>query len=394
MTEKREAMGRLTVSSKGLAWFRKGHPWIFRDDLEEVKDAPPGAIVVLETRQGRFLAQGFYSGRSKIAFRLLSRSSEKIDEPFWKRRIQEAHAYRQRVVVGTNAYRLIYGESDGLPSLVVDRYGDHLVVQTLSQGAENILDPVAAALRELFQPSSILLRNDLSVRGLEGLPQEKKVLYGEAPARVEVFEGDIRYGVDLWGGQKTGSYLDQRENRLRAGRLLRGKVLDAFCYQGLFGLHAARRASPIVAVDSSQDAIQQARENARLNSLDHIRFVRENVFDFLKAQTEAGERYDGIILDPPAFAKSKGDVAGATRGYGELNLRALRLLNPGGVLVTASCSYNLLEENFLDLIRKSARDSGSELRIIARETQGADHPVLLSFPESYYLKCFFLQKRN
>ena len=387
-------MGRLTVSSKGLAWHQKGHPWIFRDDLETVQDADSGAIVVLETKNGRFLAQGFYSDRSKIAFRLVSRSPEKIDARFWKSRIQEARRHRERVVAGTSAYRLIYGESDGIPSLIVDRYGDHWVVQTLSQGAEKIMETIAALLRELFQPLSILLRNDLSVRSLEGLPQEKKVLHGEPPALVEVFEGDIRYRVDLWSGQKTGAYLDQRENRLRAGRLLQGKVLDAFCYQGLFALHAAREASQVVAVDSSQDAVNRARENASLNSLDRIQFIRENVFNFLKAQTEAGERYDGVILDPPAFAKSRGDVAAAARGYGELNLRALRLLNPGGILMTASCSYNILEHDFLDIIRKSARDSGSDLRLIGRYTQGADHPILISFPESYYLKCFFLQKVN
>jgi len=387
-------MGRLTVSSKGLAWHQRGHPWIFRDDLEAVKNAVPGSIVVLETKKGRFLAQGFYSDRSKIAFRLLSRSPEKIDASFWERRVREAHQYRQKVAGGTSAYRLIYGESDGIPSLIVDRYGDHLVIQTLSRGAENILNLIVAALLELIRPLSILLRNDLSVRGLEGLPQEKKVLHGEVPSRVEVFEEDIRYRVDLWGGQKTGSYLDQRENRLRAGRLLRGKVLDAFCYQGLFALHAARRSSRVLAIDSSQDALNQARENARLNSLDHIEFVKENVFDFLKTQTEADERYDGIILDPPAFAKSKREVSGAARGYGELNLKALRLLNPGGILITASCSYNIREETFMDIIRKSAGDSGSELRVIGRETQGADHPILLSFPESHYLKCVFLQKLN
>jgi 23S rRNA (cytosine1962-C5)-methyltransferase len=385
-------MGRLTVSSKGLAWHQKGHPWIFRDDLEAVSDAGPGAVVALETKKGRFLAQGFYSDRSKIAFRLLSRSPEKIDARFWERRVRDACQYRRKVVAGTNAYRLIYGESDGIPSLIVDRYGDHLAVQTLSQGAENILDLIAAALLEVIRPLSVLLRNDLSVRELEGLPQEKKVLHGEIPSRVEVFEGEVRYGVDLWNGQKTGSYLDQRENRLRAGRLLTGKVLDAFCYQGLFALHAARQSSGVLAIDSSQDALNQARENARLNSLAHIDFLKENVFDFLRAQTEAGERYDGIILDPPAFAKSRRDASGAARGYGELNLRALRLLNPGGILVTASCSYNIREETFMEIIQKSARDSGAELRLLGRETQAADHPILLSFPESHYLKCFFLQK--
>jgi len=387
-------MGRLTVSSKGLAWHQKGHPWIFRDDLVNIQDAHPGAVVVLETQNGRFLAQGFYSDRSKIAFRLLSRSPQHIDARFWESRIQEAYRYRQRVVSRTNAYRLIYGESDGIPSFIVDRYGDHLVIQTLSQGAENILKELAAVLLELFQPLSILLRNDLSVRGLEGLPQEKKVLHGDPPKLVEVFEEEIRYGVDLWRGQKTGAYLDQRENRLRAGRLLQGRVLDAFCYQGLFALHAARMSVQVVAVDSSQDALTSARENARINSLDRIQFIKENAFDFLKSQTDAGERYDGVILDPPAFAKSRGDVSSAAKGYGELNLRALRLLNPGGILVTASCSYNIQEDDFLEIIRKSARDSGSNLRVIGRETQGADHPILLSFPESYYLKCFFLQKLN
>jgi len=385
-------MGRLTVSSKGLTWHQKGHPWIFRDDLEAVSDAEPGAIVTLETNKGRFLAQGFYSDRSKIAFRLLSRSPEKIDARFWERRVRDACQYRQKVVAGTNAYRLIYGESDGIPSLIVDRYGDHLVVQTLSQGAENIMDQIVAVLQKVLQPVSILLRNDLSVRELEGLPHEKKVLHGEVPSQVDVFEEDIRYRVDLWRGQKTGSYLDQRENRARAGRLLSGKILDAFCYQGLFALHAARQSSRVLAIDSSQDALNQARENVRLNSFAHIEFRKENAFDFLKAQADAGERYDGIILDPPAFAKSRGDVNGAVRGYGELNLRALRLLNAGGVLVTASCSYNVREEIFMNTIQKSARDSGTELRLIRRETQAADHPILVSFPESHYLKCFFLQK--
>jgi 23S rRNA (cytosine1962-C5)-methyltransferase len=387
-------MGRLTVSAKGLAWHQKGHPWVFRDDLESIRDAEPGEIAVLETKRGGFLAQGFYSSRSKIAFRLVSRKREKIDSRFWKHRIEEACRYRERTVFRTNAYRLVYGEADGIPSLIVDRYGDHLSVQSLSQGAECILEAVAGALHDLFLPRSIILRNDLSVRELEGLPREKKVLHGESPERAEVFEGDIRYRVDLWNGQKTGAYLDQRENRIRAGRLLKGRILDAFCYEGLFALHAARGSSETVAVDSSPEALAQAAENVCLNSLDRIRFVRENVFDFLKAQNEAGERYDGIILDPPAFAKSRKDVSAAGRGYGELNQRALRLLRPGGILITASCSYNLREEDFLEIIRKSARDSGAELRILGRETQGADHPVPLFFPESFYLKCLFLRKMN
>ncbi len=385
-------MGRLILSSKGLSWFRKGHPWIFRTDLEKIQDAAPGSVVALETKTGRFLAQGFYSDHSKIAFRLITRSREFVDVQFWKKRVLNAFRYRQAVVQQTNAYRLIYGESDGIPSLVVDRYADHFVLQTLAQGTENLLPLFTEIFLELFQPASIILRNDVMVRDLEGLPREKKIVFGDCPKEIQVFEGEIHYLADLWTGQKTGAYLDQRENRLRAARFLRGRILDAFCYQGLFGLQAARRASRVIGIDSSQEAVDQARENALRNSRSNIEFRRENVFDFLKAAAEEGGHYDGIILDPPAFAKSKENVGGATRGYKELNLRAIRLLNPGGILVTSSCSYNLSEAKFLEILRDCEKDSGSTLRIIEKRGQSADHPVLLSFPESYYLKCLFLEK--
>jgi len=287
---------------------------------------------------------------------------------------------------------LIYGESDGIPSLIVDRYADHFVLQTLSQATEALRDLFAHIILELFRPSSILLRNDLSVRELEGLPQEKKMIMGACPSQVQVFEGEIQYRVDLWQGQKTGAYLDQRENRAVASRLLRGRVLDAFCYHGLFALHAARHAVQVIGVDSSPDAVAQARENAILNGLANVEFHKENVFAFLKAEAEAGRRYDGIILDPPAFAKSKENVGGASRGYKELNLKAMRLLNPGGILVTSSCSYNLSESKFLEILRECERDARATLRIIEKRGQSADHPILLSFPESYYLKCLFLEK--
>jgi 23S rRNA (cytosine1962-C5)-methyltransferase len=251
----------------------------------------------------------------------------------------------------------------------------------------------ADLLAELFRPSSIILRNDLAVRSLEGLLQEKKMLLGEPPGRIEVREGDIRYWVDPWTGHKTGAYLDQRENRLQACRYLRGTVLDAFCYQGLFALHAARAADRVIGIDSSQEAVDQAAENARLNGFTNLEFRRENVFDFLKAEVELGRRYDGIKLDPPAFAKSRGDIASAGRGYKELNLRAIRLLNPGGVLVSSSCSYNLSESRFLEILQDSARDANADMRIIEKRSQSPDHPVLLTFPESYYLKSFFLEKR-
>jgi len=385
-------MGRLILTSKGLSWFRKGHPWVFRNDLERIQDAAPGSIVSLETGTGKFLAQGFYSDRSKIAFRLLSRSKQAIDANFWKNCTLKAFRYRQAVVEQTDAYRLIYGESDGVPSLIVDRYAEHFVLQTLSQGTENLLPIFTEILLELFQPSSIILRNDQAVRELEGLPPEKKIVFGECPQKVRVFEGKIQYLVDLWSGQKTGAYLDQRESRLLAARFLRGRVLDAFCYHGLFALHAARSASQVIGIDSSPEAIELAGENAMLNGLANAEFRQENVFDFLKGEEEKGQQYDGIILDPPAFAKSKENISGATRGYKKLNLRALRLLTPGGVLITSSCSYNLSEAKFLEILRDCEKDSGCTLRIMERRGQSADHPVLLSFPESFYLKCLFLQK--
>ncbi len=385
-------MGRLIPTSKGLAWFRKGHPWIFRNDLVKIEDAAPGSIVTLEDKAGNFLAQGFYSEHSKIAFRLVSRNPEPIHADFWKDRIARAFRFRQRVVEDANSYRLIYGESDAIPSLIVDRYADHFVLQTLSRATENLQDLFAGILQELFQPSSILLRNDLTVRELEGLSQEKKMIVGDCPSRVQVFEGKIRYLADLWRGHKTGAYLDQRENRAVSSRYLGGKILDAFCYQGLFALHAARSAAQVIGVDSSPDAVEQARENALLNGLDNVEFHKENVFTFLKAEVASGRTYDGIILDPPAFAKSKESVESASRGYKELNLRAIRLLNPGGILVTSSCSYNLSESRFLEILRDCAKDAGATLRIIEKRGQSPDHPVLLSFPESYYLKCLFLEK--
>jgi 23S rRNA (cytosine1962-C5)-methyltransferase len=385
-------MGSLILSAKGLAWFRKGHPWIYRTDLESIRDAAPGGVVALEAKNGKFLAQGFYSAHSKISFRLISRSRETIDAQFWERRILSAFRYRQAVVQQTNAYRLIYGESDGIPSLVLDRYSDHFVLQALTLATENLLPLFVEIIHKVFQPTSITLRNDVTVRDLEGLPREKKILFGECPKEVPVFEGEIQYRADLWTGQKTGAYLDQRENRLCGARFLRGTILDAFCYQGLFGLHAARRASRVFGIDSSQEAVDQAKENATLNGLSNTEFSRENVFDFLNAAVEEKRHFDGIILDPPPFAKSKENVAGATRGYKELNLRAMRLLNPGGVLVTSSCSYNLSELRFMDVLRDCEKDSGSTCRIIERRGQSADHPVLLSFPESFYLKCLFIQK--
>ncbi len=385
-------MGRLVLTDKGYSWFQKGHPWIFRNDLQQIDGAEPGGVSVLERKNGTFLAYGFYSDRSKIAFRLISRQKEPIDSAFWRKRMAAAHQYRLAVVEKTNAYRLFYGESDGIPSLIVDRYGDHLVLQTLSQGPERLIPIFQEILDDLLRPASMTLRNDLAVRALEGLPQEKKILLGDVPPRIEVYEGQIHYGVDVLNGQKTGSYLDQRENRMRAAGLLRGRILDAFSYQGLFALHAAKQGCFVLAVDSSAEALDRSRENARMNGLDRLEWRRENAFDFLKREAEHGPQYDGIILDPPAFAKSKENIASASRGYKDLNARALRLLQPGGILVTSSCSYNLSEKRFLEVLRECALEAGATLRLLERRTQARDHPILLSFPESNYLKCIFLQK--
>ena len=387
-------MAQLIVSSKGLAWFRTGHPWIFRDDLESIQEAAHGGLAVLEKKNGEFLAQGFYSNCSKIAFRIVSRNPRPIDRNFWKQQVEKAAHFRKDRVAQTNAYRLVYGESDGLPSLIVDRYAEHFVLQTLTQGTENLLPVFTSILEELFRPSSITLRNDVAVRELEGMIPGKKMIYGECPRAVQVFEGGIHYLADLWGGQKTGAYLDQRENRLTAASLLRGDILDAFCYQGLFSLHVAAQGCRVIGVDSSPEALEHARENARLNGLTHMDFRKGNVFDFLKEEIEGGARFDGIILDPPAFAKSKGNLSEASRGYKELNLRALRLLKPGGILITSSCSYNLSEVRFLEILRDCSKDAGAQLRLIARRGQSSDHPVILSFPESFYLKCLILEKMS
>lgn len=389
-------MGRLVISAKGLTRLRKGHPWVYRDDLERIEDASPGNIVTLEDKKGRFLGQGFYSSQSKIAFRLITYSAEQINAQFWKRRIEEAYRFRKerRVLEQTNAYRLIYGEADGIPSLIVDRYDNHFVLQTMSLAADNLLPIFMQILHEIFSPASITLRNDLHVRTLEGLALEKEVLCGNLPLRVKIFEGQLAFWVDLYHGQKTGAFLDQRENRLLAARLLKGKILDAFCYQGWFALQVAKNSAKVIGVDSSAEALELAKENALLNGISNLEFIKDNVFDFLKEEKKKERNFQGIILDPPAFAKSKEDLTTAWRGYKEINLRALHLLCPGGMLVTSSCSYNLLETKFLEILQECARDTGTILKILFKKGQSTDHPVLLNFPESHYLKCLFLEKIN
>jgi 23S rRNA (cytosine1962-C5)-methyltransferase len=388
------ALGNLPVvplTPKGLRWYRTGHPWIYRDDLAAPPGLPSGVLVAAADPGGRFLGQAFFSGVSRIALRLVTRQEEQITTAFWERRLLAAVAYRQRVVNDTDAYRVIYGEADGFPGLVADWYAGHLVLQALHPAMEHLLPELIPLLVQHLHPASLTLRHDAEVRLLEGLPLEVKTVWGELPDRVEVQEGPVKLGVDLKGGQKTGLFLDQRENRRAAAPFSRGEVLDAFAYQGAFALHLAPRADRVTLVESSETALNLARENARRNGLVNLEPVKANVFHFLKEAVAQGRRFDLIILDPPAFAKSRRDRPAAIRGYREINRRALQLLNPGGVLITCSCSYNLSEPEFLEVVREAAAAAGRQARLVERRGAARDHPALLSLPESLYLKCLILE---
>jgi 23S rRNA (cytosine1962-C5)-methyltransferase len=286
----------------------------------------------------------------------------------------------------------VHGEADLLPSLVIDRYADYLVVQTLSQGVDRMVPEITRQLVDLLSPAGILARNDPRVRTLEGLEQKVEVLHGTIPDAVIVREGPIEYEVDLWKGQKTGLFLDQRENREAAGRYARGKLLDCFSYNGGFALHLARGCPEAEAIDISTDAVARIRSNATRNNLPHLQAREANVFDELRRLEKAGARYDTIVLDPPAFAKNKASVPNALAGYKEINLRAMRLLNPGGYLISCSCSYNVNEALFAEMIHSASVDSHLPVTIVEKRLQSRDHPVLVGVPETYYLKCFILRR--
>jgi 23S rRNA (cytosine1962-C5)-methyltransferase len=370
---------------------QRSHPWVFRDDLEERGGVRNGEIVRVVASNGRPLGYAAYSAHSKIALRSITREDRAPDAVFWAERIEHALRHRRRVVAADcDAYRLVFGESDGLPGLVVDRYGPHLVVQCLTAAAERFVGPCLDAIGESMAIASVLARNDASVRALEGLPREVRQLRGRTPREVEVREGPVRYRVDPWEGQKTGAFLDQRENRIAAGAYCEGRVLDGFSYQGGFALHAARIAEQVVAVDSSASALQRGRADAGLNEARNIVFRQANLFEELKRLGHEGERFDSVLLDPPAFAKSRRDLAAASRAYKEINLRAMRLLVAGGILVTSSCSYNLSEERFMEILRAAAVDARRTACLLEKRTQSRDHPVRLGFSESHYLKCLVL----
>ena len=341
-------------------------------------------------RRGRHLGQALYSPKSEIRLRLLTRGREPIDAAWWGERIGAAAA--RRTGLAATAYRVVHAEGDGLPSLVVDRYGPYVVAQLLSAGLEQVRDDVLTGIATALAPEGILLRNDSAIRRHEGLPLEVTLAHGEVPKVVEVVEADVRYAAAPWTGQKTGAFLDQRENRVlvseHAGP---GRALDLFTYHGSFALHLARRATAVVAVDSSAEALARGRENAALNGLTNITWREANAFDVLRELERRDERFDTVVLDPPAFAKSKQSLVRALAGYKEINLRAMRLLEPGGVLFTCSCSYHVNRSVFLEMVADAARDSGTRLQLLAVTGAGRDHPELVNAPETGYLKGVLLR---
>jgi 23S rRNA (cytosine1962-C5)-methyltransferase len=380
----------VVISPRGEQRLRAGHPWIYRSDVVDVHAAAGDRVAVRSVR-GRPLGCALYSDRSQIAIRLLTAAEEPADDDLIRRRLDQAVAFRASLGIDATAYRLVHGEADLLPSLVVDRYGDYLVLQALSQGMDRLTPVVTAALNDLLRPRGILARNDSRARLLEGLEQRVDVLSGDIPDLVTVTESGIEYDADLRRGQKTGLFLDQRENRAAAAQYARGRLLDCFTYNGGFALTLARGCQETIAVDASEEAIVRVRANAVRNRVTVDARVG-NVFDELRGFERLGERFDAIVLDPPAFAKNKAAVGKAVAGYKEINLRALKLLNAGGVLVTCSCSYHVDEARFAEIVYEAAVDASARVTVVEKRMQARDHPVLLGVPETYYLKCFILRK--
>ena len=383
-------MDDAVVSNRGAARWQRGHPWIFKSDVTARPSAPAGVVRVLDQR-GKALGVALWSPRSEISLRLLDRNAAaRIDAGWWRERIA-ACAERRREIRGTNAFRLVHGEGDGLPSLVCDRYDRWLVVQIMSAGLDACRDDILTALMDVARPDGVLARNDVPLRKKEGLSLDTALLAGQVPQWVEVEEHGVKYLAAPWEGQKTGAFLDQRDNRVLIGDLARGRALDCFAYHGSFALHLARKAEHVVAVDSSGPALERAEENFRLNGRTNFELVEASAFDYLRERERAGDRFDTIVLDPPAFAKTRSSLSAAVRAYNEINLRGMRLLAPGGLLFTASCSFHLSKAMFLEMLEAAAADSGR--RIVLREVRGQplDHPEILTIPETGYIKGALLQ---
>lgn len=381
----------VVVNGRAEDRLRAGHPWIYRTDVVSVH-AEGGSTVAVRGPRGRTLGFALYSERSQIALRMLTHGDAPAGPDLWRERIRAAIAFRRALNIDATACRLVHGEADLLPSFVVDEYDRYLVVQALSQGTERLLPELVGMLTEELHPVGVLARHDQRVRQLEGLDQSVEVLAGEVPDEVTIRDGDVEFGVDLRRGQKTGLFLDQRENRAAARAYAHGRFLDCFSYHGSFALQLAPRCDAVVAIDVSDEAVTRLAQNALRNGLTNIEARVANVFDELRRLERAGEQFDLIVLDPPAFAKSKDAVDKAAAGYKEINLRAMKLLRAGGVLVTCTCSYHVSEAEFGEIVLDAALDARATMAVLEKRMQARDHPVLLGVPETYYLKCFMLRK--
>jgi len=379
------------LSRRGTERLRSGHPWIYRSDVASAK-AEPGDLVLVKSERGRPLGWALWSSESQIALRFVATDGNVNDETLWRDRLVTAIAYRDSLGLDGTACRLVHAEADRLPGLIVDRYDDVIVMQTLCQGMDRRRHEIAQELTNMLMPSGILARNDPKVRRLEGLEERIDVLYGDVPDTVRVREGKIHYDVDVRHGQKTGLFLDQRENHEAAARYATGRALDAFTYHGGFALQMAARCTQVVALDGSEAAIAATQANAVSNGITNVEARVANVFDELREFEVSGEHFDTIVLDPPAFAKSKSSIPGAVAGYKEINLRAFKLLRPGGHLITCSCSYNIDDDLFFDIIAAAASDARATVALVERRLQSRDHPVLVGVPETSYLKCLVLRK--
>jgi len=403
-------MAEVSIIARGAKRIRNGHLWVYRSDVVNPEGVAGGAIVRVVDQAHNFVGQAFFSDASEIALRFLTTHEETIDREWWRLHLRACAVLRSRIAADTNAYRLVYSEGELLPSLIIDKYDDVFVIQTLSQGSEQVKATIAELLIEEFKPDAIVERNDARVRQLEGLELRSGVMYVSEPGAVatgslhssrvedpvatalgsdtiEINQHGVRFLVSPLGSQKTGAFLDQRENYLAAKRVAHGRALDCFTFKGGFALHIAEECDSVLGIDISEDAITGARRNAELNETSNVEFRAANVFDALREFEAAGEKFDTIILDPPAFAKNRASVKSAARGYKEINLRALKLLNPGGVLVTCTCSYHMPEEMFLEVVAAATLDARRRLQIVEVRGQSSDHPVLIGVPETHYLKC-------
>jgi 23S rRNA (cytosine1962-C5)-methyltransferase len=379
------------ISPAGIRRIRSGHLWVYAGDVLQGPDTPEAPLVRILDGNRRVFGYGLYSPASQIRLRVLTRDTGPPSAETLREKVRASISRRPAPITSQSAMRLVFAEADLLPSIVVDRYDRYLVLQTLSSGAEALKPFLVEILKETLRPVGILERNDVKARRLEGLEEKCEVLWGEIPEEVEILEGDVFFLVDLMRGQKTGFFLDQSENRIAASRYVSGRALDCFSNTGAFALHFASRCESVLAIETSREALRQAGRNAQRNGLNNVEFREGNVFDMLKELDRSGHKFDAICLDPPAFAKNREARAGARGGYKEINLRAMRILRPEGVLVTSSCSFHISEAEFFHLIVEAAHDAHRYVQVIERRSQSADHPVLASMPETHYLKCFILR---